>query len=1535
MAYDAAKAAEYNKLIQQGLSPAAAAAQAGISESDGNYEIDENGTPATNSNFGKIIKAGSIAASQRLPQPPSPTAQQLADDAETNRELSGLPTTISTVPTASRTTIQRVEVTESTTTTTTSGGGSVTRYGGSLPTQSSDAYSAQASAAQLELDQFNQNNPGPLARRRQGLPPLTLEENQTRLAQQAALSDQVNQNLTLSQSARQPISSGESFVPDTTTTEVTSTGAITAYRSTVNTNTDQVLSEQAQVRYETTNVQTANATSATNTQLSPASDPSQFPAYDDDGNLQPGFAINDENGGTYYRGFPSQDVGTALPVSDPYYGLTSTQLQDLGGADPTDPYIRARLGIPQLPGSTLFATGGFGTIKTGVPAIDSALGIIGGGITSLFSNFSSTIGGLFGPKPTASAAAATTGSGVAALTVPVTSPSTTQSSVNPASDPSQFPAYDDDGNLQPGFAINDETGDTYYQGFRSQDVTNRPVNPASDPSQFPAYDDDGNLQPGFAINDETGDTYYQGFRSQDVINRPVNPASDPSQFPAYDDDGNLQPGFAINDETGDTYYQGFRSQDVTNRPVNPASDPSQFPAYDDEGNLQPGFAINDETGDTYYQGFERNTDQPFQADLDPEYSYYSVAGLTQPEVDNPANVNDPYYGLTSQQLQDLGGADPTDPYIRARLGIPQLPGSTLAATPGFGTIKTGVPIIDNALNFIGGLFGSKPAAPPTPAAPPVSPTSDPSQFPAYDDDGNLQPGFAINPETGETYYQGFEKNTDQPVNPASDPSQFPAYDDDGNLQPGFAINDETGDTYYQGLGPATQQSSVNPASDPSQFPAYDDDGNLQPGFAVNDETGDTYYQGFPQPANNDAVALDANSGYGSEVGSAPLDVAEVAGLSRDATTVRATNPDLSPEAQANLDGINAANAEIVQAQGNIQSNNLNILRAEEGVADARENQRQSEAIIAQNNAELADPSITDERRAELLANNAEQEASIAENARYIDDTTQYIEEVEDNNAQQQDNILTNQVIAEENAAGFRANNGGELLTVEPNLDPELEQADEEVTVDTTDPTEVAALVDPGLETPVDQEVLTTDNATEVDPDEDAELQEPPDADSVAAELAEPVDPDADPELLGGPEDEVDPFAPLEEPPDVDAEESPELLGGPEDEVDPFEPLEEPPDVDAEESPELLGGPEEEVDPFAPLEEPPDVDAEESPELLGGPGDEEPGEPELLGGPEDVDTNEDDGLKTPDGQEEAGGAADTGLREPTDADVEQANQENAMRDRAQQQATFQARYKQPGNADWRVRLSLAPDSQYLYNEKSGVGILAPLAATDGVIFPYTPNITTTYSANYEQYDLVHSNYRGLFYKNSRVGDIQVRGTFTAQDTKEADYLLAVIHFFRSATKMFYGATDPQRGTPPPVCLLNGFGQYQFSDHPVVISSFNYTLPNDVDYIRAGSPNNYGLNLLNRRAAIASNPGGQSLAGLNRLTNALLKKGAPGQGVPDPSAIQQNVSNTAGASYVPTKMEIDITLIPVQTRTQVSKQFNLKGFANGQLLKGGFW
>jgi hypothetical protein len=294
----------------------------------------------------------------------------------------------------------------------------------------------------------------------------------------------------------------------------------------------------------------------------------------------------------------------------------------------------------------------------------------------------------------------------------------------------------------------------------------------------------------------------------------------------------------------------------------------------------------------------------------------------------------------------------------------------------------------------------------------------------------------------------------------------------------------------------------------------------------------------------------------------------------------------------------------------------------------------------------------------------------------------------------------------------------------------------------------------------------------------------------------------------------------------------------------------------------------------------------------------------------------------------GTAGGTGLT----PEEQRAKDEAAAKAAAINQATRQSRYKQAGSTDWRVRLQLAPTSTYLYNANPA-GILAPLAATNGVIFPYTPQINTNYKANYEQYDLVHSNYRGVYYKNSRLDDVSIRAEFTAQDTREADYLLAVIHFFRSVTKMFYGK-DEQRGSPPPLVYLSGLGMNQFYGHPCVVTNFQYNLPNNVDYIRATNVNNYGTDLLSRRTASKGSPVPGGGATANRIVNAGLEKFFPAN-KPAPDPVVGSVNNTQLANYVPTKMEIDIALIPVQTRSQVSKQFSLKGFANGDLIKGGFW
>jgi hypothetical protein len=283
-------------------------------------------------------------------------------------------------------------------------------------------------------------------------------------------------------------------------------------------------------------------------------------------------------------------------------------------------------------------------------------------------------------------------------------------------------------------------------------------------------------------------------------------------------------------------------------------------------------------------------------------------------------------------------------------------------------------------------------------------------------------------------------------------------------------------------------------------------------------------------------------------------------------------------------------------------------------------------------------------------------------------------------------------------------------------------------------------------------------------------------------------------------------------------------------------------------------------------------------------------------------------------------------------IEAANQA-AIEERLKQQQAIQAQFQSPANGDWRVKLKLGPDATYLYKDGDPKSILAPLAASDGVIFPYMPDIQTSYNANYDTTDLTHSNYRGYFYKSSYVGDINITGVFTAQNTQEANYLLAVIHFFRSATKMFYGQDDSFRGAPPPLVYLFGLGQYQFNAHPCVIRSFSYSLPNDVDYIRT-KPNNYNVNFNNTLPKTQS--GGNPISAvINRLRNALLPKGAMPNVPQELLTVSQSVNNIDNSTYVPTKISMQISLLPIQTRSQQSQLFSVKGFANGDLLKGGFW
>jgi len=289
-------------------------------------------------------------------------------------------------------------------------------------------------------------------------------------------------------------------------------------------------------------------------------------------------------------------------------------------------------------------------------------------------------------------------------------------------------------------------------------------------------------------------------------------------------------------------------------------------------------------------------------------------------------------------------------------------------------------------------------------------------------------------------------------------------------------------------------------------------------------------------------------------------------------------------------------------------------------------------------------------------------------------------------------------------------------------------------------------------------------------------------------------------------------------------------------------------------------------------------------------------------------------------------------------AEAAAFQQATLDKARAQNTIANQRSNKNNADWRVKLRLAPQADYLY-AAANPGILKPLKATDGVLFPYTPTIQTTYKANYSQSDITHSNYKGYFYQGSAVEPVTLSCPFTAQNTTDAEYLLAVIHFFKSVTKMFYGQ-DPQRGAPPPLVYLTGLGQFQFNEHPCVVTSFTYELPADIDYIRAYSPNVNNANMLMQRqgsngSQIGTQFGGGILGGLlggaiNRLMNAGLPKGGI---VSQPAP--QTLGTSTDATYVPTKMNISISLLPVVSRKAQSQRFSVRQYANGDLLKGGMW
>lgn len=133
------------------------------------------------------------------------------------------------------------------------------------------------------------------------------------------------------------------------------------------------------------------------------------------------------------------------------------------------------------------------------------------------------------------------------------------------------------------------------------------------------------------------------------------------------------------------------------------------------------------------------------------------------------------------------------------------------------------------------------------------------------------------------------------------------------------------------------------------------------------------------------------------------------------------------------------------------------------------------------------------------------------------------------------------------------------------------------------------------------------------------------------------------------------------------------------------------------------------------------------------------------------------------------------------------------------------------------------------------ILAPLKQYGGVMFPYMPDIQYDVRSLWEEQPLTHTNYAPNIYQRTTNPKVSINGAkFTASTVEEAQYMVAVMHFFKTITKMHFGRNDGLRGSPPQVLEFNAYGPAIFQNVPVVVSSVNYRYPSDIDYVPVQTP-----------------------------------------------------------------------------------------------------
>tara|TARA_R110000824_G_scaffold11742_7_gene51426 strand:- start:859 stop:1677 length:819 start_codon:yes stop_codon:yes gene_type:complete len=210
-------------------------------------------------------------------------------------------------------------------------------------------------------------------------------------------------------------------------------------------------------------------------------------------------------------------------------------------------------------------------------------------------------------------------------------------------------------------------------------------------------------------------------------------------------------------------------------------------------------------------------------------------------------------------------------------------------------------------------------------------------------------------------------------------------------------------------------------------------------------------------------------------------------------------------------------------------------------------------------------------------------------------------------------------------------------------------------------------------------------------------------------------------------------------------------------------------------------------------------------------------------------------------------------------------------------------------DWRVKLQIPEGSPLIKFYFEDNKILEPLKEGRGFHWPLTPTMVIQHLAEYNALDQTHSNYPHYAYQNSRVDQMSIIGEFPVQNQQDAKYQLAVVHFLRSITKMFFGAEDGYglKGAPPPILHLSGYGDHMFNKVPVIVQQMSVELRAGIDYISTKQSSVYKTDM------------------------------PPSQ-----------LDNDANQTWAPTSSMITVMVSPIYSRESV-RDFSLGKFVRGEL------